>query len=273
MPQTRVSNAPGRRPTLIAIVLAIMLAFLIGACGDDGDGGEATSGDAGADPAPNFAAQADAICIEDARQQLALRDGGAAGPEDELADIVEASIGELEQIEPPEAVGDAWDRYLDNRREAVEALREQAEAEGEAADEAAERVAELAEERDEIGSGLGVTACASRLSIEAEEEVTAVVGEAFTLNDPAKVCSELFSENFVAENFEGDTANCEEVLGAGQAANRIDVVEATGVDGVFSEVLAKTSGGQFGKTDIRVVLRYPDGAWVVDEFTGAASDG
>ena len=105
------------KTTLSAFAACSIL--IAAACGSDGDDGEDAA----------FISQVNAICAE-YRPKLEflqppaefLDEWAAVGAD--MGDLLEASVNELRQLEPPEDMADEYDRWLELRTEMLTAMRE-----------------------------------------------------------------------------------------------------------------------------------------------------
>lgn len=98
-------------------------AALLAGCGDDGDGGDGPLTES------EFVSQADAVCAESTKEQARIAAsepfyyaGGAAKWEG-IAGVLSGSLSDLEEIEPPRELADAFREYLAARRTEIEIVR------------------------------------------------------------------------------------------------------------------------------------------------------
>src|SRR5215218_6236408 len=100
-----------RLPVVLAFV-AFSMALALPACGDD---------DGGAPSQEDFAAEADAICSDADKKQVAIKSEEQGGPYNNFdnptylkdwSEVTKDAIAELEQVEPSEESEDAFDDML-----------------------------------------------------------------------------------------------------------------------------------------------------------------
>jgi len=150
---------------MLAPATPLMAAAALAGCGplgDDGEGGAALTEE-------EFAARGDEICRAAQEQVAEVQRDPPASREDsirfteELIAVFEDEIAELEALEPPDDRGEAFDRYMEARRETVELLEqgrdaaEENDAEGYA--DAQAEVAAGQVERAELAQEAGLSGC------------------------------------------------------------------------------------------------------------------
>jgi hypothetical protein len=257
-----------------SLLVCLLCAGLIGACGDESES---------AGPAEEFIAQADEVCSEAAREELANPQptpttAAEAVPVLEVAlQRREAVLGAYEDLgEPPKAIAARWRNVVALTRQRYEntlKLLELARQRGEEANEASVAlVAEagrLGDRSEAILAGLGSTACARVLAPADREEVVAFVRKWETA--PLSDCEAVTTADGIEASF-GSAENCEEMQRQARDDPRlltesIRVTDVEGVAGVTATVDATLSGGPHDGLAVRYVLLYEDGSYRVDSVT------
>lgn len=245
----------------VATAFAFIALLLVACGGDDGDG----------DDGGDFAAEAEAICVEAAREQaaVAVESSDFADRLDALAAAGTDALERSEALTPPEEAADAWDSYLDNRSRSVELVDETAAAldDGDTAD-AETGVAEieaLVDERDELATELGLDACARVLPDEDEQRIREAVELASTSTDGERVCEEVVSAAYIDRQFDGDAAACAKAQSGSVPAESVEFVDVYGVGGVLATAEVELSGGSLEGRSGTLQLVYLDGAWQILE--------
>ncbi|HSJ18069.1 MAG TPA: hypothetical protein VK920_08240 [Solirubrobacterales bacterium] len=109
---------------MLAPATPLLAAAALAGCGpfgDDGDGSEALSEE-------DLAVRGDEICRAAQERVAELQSDPPAGREDsirfaeDLIAVFEDEVAQLESLDPPDERAQAFDRYLDARREAIELL-------------------------------------------------------------------------------------------------------------------------------------------------------
>jgi hypothetical protein len=256
-----------------AALLAAATMMLMAACGGDDDG----------DSTEDFAAEADALCIETAEEVTALfnEEGIPQSFEEDVAllakrlPIGEELLAEASDLDPPEDIADEYEAYLAELEENV-ALRNDALDAGEAGDESSyqsylPRFEAQGDAIDAAAEASGLEACAGILPEDQVADVEAVIQDTATTGDPAH-CTEDYTANFVES--QGGPEACEQ--GERDPANQADsvaVTEVKGVDEVTARAEVTITGGPLDGDDAFVELIFEDGRWKVDAlFPAVAPD-
>jgi len=232
----------------------------------------------GGDDDTDFVASADAICrdstlalVENQAVAASSVGGVDAKLENEL-EIREAATADLEALgDPPADLEGAWGQHLAARRERIELAQQELEliqagtqpgspayvelnAEG----------AETSEEAFSALSGTPFTSCAYELSRPAQEEVVTVVRNVETA--PLSDCSAVLTERAMDKLYDGpgECAAERSDPGPGDIAERVEVIQARGIDDVGATVLAVPSGGPRDDRRVMYGLLVEDGAYKVN---------
>ena len=255
-----------------ALIAVLAVSAGVVACGGD-DNDEAA--DSGAD---DFPTQANAICNEGAGEaaQVYLELGYSAEEEDviELRERVRAiradALAQLEELEPPAEVAEAFERSLTGRQYVVDAMEDEITAlekgDTAGAEKAAAKAAEAADAINEAGEEAGLSDCAGVLPDDDAQAAEDVLREFATTADPATSCSSegegLLTEIFLEEGFGGVEACTKEQKDVeDDLATDVKVSEATGVDDVVAVLQYEDVGGRFDGLPTTTTLYYVDGAW------------
>ena len=255
-----------------ALVVVLAVSAAVVACGGDDDEEVADSG------ADDFPAQADAICNEGAGEaaQVYLELGYSEEDEDviELRERVRAiradALAQLEELEPPAEVAEAFERSLSGRQYVIDAMEDEIAAleEGDTAgaEKAATKASEAADAINESGAEAGLEDCAGVLPDDDAQAAEDVLRAFATTADPATSCSSegegLLTEIFLEEGFGGVEACTKEQKDIeDDLATDVKVSEATGVDDVVAVSPYEDVGGRFDKLPTTTTLYYVDGAW------------
>ena len=249
-------------------VLAVAPVLVLAACGDD-DGGDSTD---------DFIAEADAGCVEGAKEinELYAQEGIPQTFEEDVdllskrLPISEQGVEDASALEPPEEVADEYDEYLAQRETFVDLLRQQLQA-GEAGNEAeyqgfGPQLQEAGDAIDEAGEEVGLEACAQILPEDQVEEVTAVLEEGIK-SDPAN-CTERYSESFL-ETIGGLEACREAESDSSNDPDSVEISNVKGVDEVYATAEAVPSGGPNDGKTLFIELVFVDDSWKVDTVTQA----
>ncbi|MCB0876489.1 MAG: hypothetical protein R2718_08945 [Solirubrobacterales bacterium] len=243
-------------------------AVLLVACGDDGGGGES-----------DFAAEAEAICVDAAREQadVSIESSDFADRLDASASAGAEAQERSEALIPPDDLDDTWDRYLDNRSQSLELVDEIAAAVDDGDTGAAEAgVAEieaLVDDRDELAEELGLEACARNLPDEDEQQIREAVELASTSNDGDRVCEEVVSDAYIDRQFDGDVDACAKAQSRSVTVESVEFEDIDGVAGVLATVEVDLSGGSLDGRSGTLQLVYEDGAWrVLETSVGEAPE-
>lgn len=147
-------------------------------------------------------------------------------------------------------------------------------AEIEAALDAAEKgdetgIQDAINERQELESAghrlageLGLRGCAGKLPVDQEEEVRALITDAF-VEGSANICREHATPDFIESGFDGSAEKCEaEVRTAEEAAESLDIRSITGVPDA-AQVEFDLHGGALDGVNVELYLDRFDGVWKV----------
>ncbi|HYH62928.1 MAG TPA: hypothetical protein VD766_13755 [Solirubrobacterales bacterium] len=264
---------------LIVATIVLALTGVAAACGgDNGDSGE-TGGD-------DFAAQADAICIEGAEvaREANLELGYATKPEDlterseRLLESRQAALDELEALEAPADLAGAYDEYVAARQNLVDATEELIAAlnDGDtAAVEAADAaIAKAVKMMESAGAELDLDACAGVLPDDDAQAAEEVLLEYSTTTDAAVICKPggIATETFVEDGFGGvkPCLNEQHKLASepDSLPDDIEVTDVSGVDDVAASIEYEEVGGSSEGTSLSAQLFYVDGAWRIYSVFG-----
>ena len=242
--------------------LAVGVALLFAACGDDDSDAEA------------FVADADAICTTLAEDELAAYaavPGPALSPEylEEVAGLRAEAIADLEALDPPEDSAGGFDEYLATLEQANavvdDAIDAVADDDLDALLDARAEARELRLEANETGAGIGFVACAGVLSDADAEEITETLELSIDPGAARELCRERATETFIAARF-ASVADCERAQGAGTTAETVTVTELQGVEGVSANVLAELGDADGGSAEYEASLAYEDGVWKLNSI-------
>lgn len=262
-------------------VLAASVAIV--ACGGGDDGEDAADG--GGD---DFTTQANQICNEGAAEaaQVYLELGYSTVDDDvielreRVREVRAEALAQLEELEPPDDVAEAFERSLSGRQFVVDAMEDEiaALAEGNAAgaEKAATKAAEAADAINEASIEAGLSDCGGGLPDDDAEAAENVLREFATTADPATSCSSegdgLLTEVYLEEGFGGVEACTKEQEDIeDDLATDVEVSDAYGVDDVVAVLEYEDVGGKFDKVPTTMTLYYVDGAWriySIDEISG-----
>jgi hypothetical protein len=251
---------------LSPLVLILVFAAALAACGDSGSSGE------------DFVAEADEICVEQVRdfQEVEDRLGSSTSLEQEakmqkeLLPIREESLAGLEELEAPEESEKAWNRYLELRAELRDLRKEQLalleKGDEEALEPLNEKISDLNDELDEVGKEAELLACASVLPKDQAEEAKEVVEEVALTTDPKRVCDELVTQNYLDVGFEGKFEECAKFQKeeADNFAEDLKVEKVDGVADTSASVTITEEGGMYDGEESVWVLRREGGEWKVN---------
>jgi len=258
-----------------AAIATLAAAAGIAACGSGDDSGGSSSGADG-----DYVAEADAICVEGAREAVdayvvsldeAGQEAATIAYVTGLRDARTKELETLEQLTPPAEDEESFDEYLNLRRSSVDSLGgalDAAEDEDIEAFQSAESAAEQdREEADRLGAELGLGACANELSADSENEISEVVEASATSSDAELVCglgTSRFTDQF------GGLDGCVEAQADSPTAESVEIGDLRGVDEVnaVAEVELGRRGDQVDTFDVN--LTYGDGEWKIETITPAS---
>ncbi|MDX6587613.1 MAG: hypothetical protein QOI31_2086 [Solirubrobacterales bacterium] len=265
-----------------ALFVVLAVSAGVGACGGD-DSEEAD--DSGADDFPTLANE---ICNEGAAEaaQVYLELGYSADEEDmiELREQIRAiraeALAQLEELEPPAELAEAFDKSLATRQLVIDAMEDEIAAREEGntagAEKAAAKAAEAADVINESSEEAGLSDCAGVLPDDDAQAAEDVLREFATTADPATSCSSegegLLTEIYLEEGFGGVEACTKEQKDIEEdLATDVKVSHASGVDDVVAVLEYEDVGGRFDKVPTTSTLYYVDGAWriyTIEETSG-----
>ena len=259
---------------LVVAIVALTLAGGIAACGGDEE--------------EDFATQANAICTEGAEvaREINLELGLESATEDviefneRLLEARQAGLTDLEALEPPADLSDAYDEYLAAREDLVSATEENIAAledDDTAAIEAADAaVEEAVGAMESAGAELDLDACAGVLPDDDAQAAEDVLREYSTTVDPEVICGPdgISTEAFL-ENILGGEENClegqEEIVSdPDQLPEDIEVTDVSGVDDIAATIEYEEVGGGADGTAFTAQLFYIDGEWKIFTVFGAS---
>jgi hypothetical protein len=245
--------------------LAVTPVLVLAACGDD----DGSSTD-------DFVADADAGCVESAKEinELYAAEGLPQSFEEAVAlldkrlPISEEGVQKASELEAPDDVADDYDEYLAQRETFIDLLRQQLQA-GKAGDEDKfngfnAQLDETSDAIDAAGEQVGLEACAQILPDDQVEEVTTVLEEGIK-SDPAN-CTERYTDTFV-EAIGGPDACRESESDSSNDPESVEVSDVKGIDEVYATAEAVPSGGPNDGKTLLVELVFEDDTWKVDSVT------
>jgi len=258
---------------LVVVLVAVMAALIITACGGD------ESGDTGDD----FASQADGVCIDQAEQlrDLALErevqpfdEETVVAAYEEITPVMDQAQADLEAIEPPEDLSSDYEKFLSARADRIEAQEEamaaSAKGDSKGYEAATAEVAAAVEESEKVAAKMGFTACASILSEEDRAAVEEAEQALAAATDPEEICNEIFLPQLIEQAFKGDVEKC---LNDPLIDDEVkqEYSEFSGVDGVRAEVTLQIVEGapELKGTNLQDTWYYVDGEWRLYSSTQA----
>lgn len=251
-------------------VLTVGAALFLASCGDDDS-----------DSVEPFVADADAICTELAEDEL-VAFAASAGPEtsvdylEQIRDQRAEALDRLEALEVPDESASVFDDYVAKLEQSKQVTDEAAAAAAEQrADEfAAARVEarNVRAEANEIGAGLGFSACAGVLTAEDQAQVTETLELTIDPEAARELCSERSTEAFIATRFES-VADCAKAQAAETPVETVTVTELQGVEGVSANVLLELGSAKGDSVEYEASLAYEDGAWKLNSIAPTSPTG
>jgi hypothetical protein len=257
---------------VVALIAVLAVSAGIAACGGDDSEEPADSG------TDDFATQANAICSDGAGEaaQVYLELGYSAEEEDviELRERIRTiradALAQLEELEPPGEVAEAFDKSLAGRQYVIDAMEDEIAAlekgDEAGAEKAAAKASEAAGAINDSSEEAGLEDCAGVLPDDDAQAAEDVLREFATTADPATSCSSegegLLTEIFLEEGFGGvDACTKEQKDIEDDLAMDVKVSHASGVDDVVAVLEYEDVGGRFDKLPTTTTLYYVDGAW------------
>ena len=251
-----------------ALLGALAAAVLLVACGGSSESGDEPEAEG------QFAAAAEHTCVDAARRDIvarnAPRDSQAAYLRALIADR-QASLRQLERLQPPAEAEAAFQRYLAVRREAIAGL-EAAVAQADDP-EAIERfradARELVLEAQKLAGDAGLQACAGSLSAGERRAIERTVALSVRPDRARQFCTERSTAPMIANNFSG-VADCVSRQSQRSQLDAVTVDQLSGVDGVSANAIVTLSGTD-GRARERyeLALVYEDGFWRYDAVSQA----
>ena len=265
------------------ILLCLLSAGLIAACGDDDDGD-------GGSEAEEFIASADEVCTNAAEEALANPLPTPTSAEEGvpyLETLIERrknTLAELEDLgEPPSEIADEWDQYIAIVEQRVQFIQQGLKLARQGVEPTDPRFAssvgkasDLEQEGNEIMEGLGSTACAQVLTPEDRKEIVEFV--TFWETEPFEpgTCDQYNTEDSIDVAF-GSLAECEKAQrdlreNPEQLTKSLKVVDVEGIAEVTATVDATLTGGANDGSTLRYTVVYEDGNYKMDSVTLAPGE-
>lgn len=263
-----------RNSRAVFLLLCLLGAAAISACGDDGEPGA---------PPGDFISQADEVCTEAAGEEIANPQPTPVTAE-ETVPVLEVMVQRREELldayrdlgPPPPGIADDWNRVFANTKQRYRNAQELLKlAERGMAGTAEPYVAlvsessELGDESEAILAELGSTSCARVLGPADRREVVDFVTAWET--QPFDDCEEVTTQHGIESVF-GSVERCEagqqEVLDRSQLQTQsIEVTDVEGIAEVTATVDATLAGGANDGLKVRYLLLFEDGTYKVDSVT------
>lgn len=259
---------------LSMIVLPLIVAAGIGiaACGDDDNGGDG----GGENDSADFTAQADAVCVDAAREIADVFLALEAPPLDEkttvaayrdILPVQELALVDLQELEPPADLSADYEQYLSLRQQGIDARQEAVDAseqgDSKGFEAAAAEIGRLVEELEKAAEELGLDACANILPEDDVAAVEAVEEEAAAADDPTVFCEIFLPQGLIQFYGSDDPQKCIDDPKSDDPVE-VEVQEVTGVDDVVAFTVIEfpeLKGGNRGPFED--TLYYVDGEWKV----------
>jgi hypothetical protein len=254
------------------ILICLLSAGLVAACGDDDDSGGETS-------AEEFIAEADNLCTESAREALRNPEPTPTNAE-EAAESLEESLKEREEAiadfealgDPPAEIAKEWQQLNELRqqrlaktRELLKLARQGIEAENPRYASVIEESSKLGDQGDAIYAEIGSTACAGILPPDERKEVIKFVTFWETKPFPGE-CEKYTTLDGINLLF-GSVKKCEEAQLTPPPegyTKRVKVTSVEGIAGVNATVDASLFGGVGDGSKVTYNLVFEDGQYKVD---------
>ena len=263
-----------RNSRAVFLLLCLIGAAVISACGEDGGPGE---------PGGDFIAQADEVCTEAAGEEIANPQPTPVTAE-ETVPVLEVMVQRREEIldayrdlgPPPPRIAGEWRRVIANTKQRYRNTQELLGlAERGMAATAEPYVAlvaessELGDESEAILAELGSKSCARVLDPADRREIVAFVTAWETR--PLDDCEAVTTQHGIESAF-GSVERCEagqqEVIDRSQIQTQaIDVTDVEGIAEVTATVDATLTGGRNDGLKVRYLVLFEDGTYKVDSVT------
>lgn len=256
--------------SLIVLPLIVAASLAIAACGDDDNdvGGESDGGD--------FVADADAVCVDAAREIADLFLALEAPPLDEkttvaayrdILPVQELALVDLQELEPPADLSADYEQYLSLRQQGIDARQEAVDAseqgDSKGFEAAASEIGRLVEELEKAAEELGLEACSNILPEDDVAAVEAVEEEAAAADDPTIFCEIFLPQGLIQFYGSDDPQKCIDDPKSDDPVE-VEVQEVSGVDDVVAFAVIEfpeLKGGNRGPFED--TLYYVDGEWKV----------
>jgi hypothetical protein len=252
--------------SLIALPV-IVASIAIAACGDDDDG-------SGESDSTGFLADADAVCVETARELADLALAREAPPSDEQTTVaaiqenvpvLEQALTDLEALEPPPDVSADYDEFLAARRQGIDVRQEAVDAseqrDSKGFEAAAAEIGPAIEQAEQVGEQIGFEACGNVLPEDDVAAVEAAEEEASAVDDPAVFCEFFLPQGLQQFYGTDDPQKCIDDPKSAESV-QVEVQEVSGVDHVTAFAVVEfpeLKGG--GRGPFEDTLYYVDGEW------------
>jgi hypothetical protein len=264
-----------RSSRTVFLILCLLCAGLVAACGDEENGGGS---------AEDFIADADQICKEAAEEVIANPQPTPTTAE-EAVPVLEASIERREGVladfealgDPPSDIADDWNQVLSSTEQRVENTKKLLKFAQEGVAATSERYAsvvsesgDLEDEENKTFESLGSTACAEVLPPEEREEITALVTEFET--EPLDDCTEFMTDDAIDLLF-GSVEECQRIQENPPPegfTEEVNVTQIEGIADVTATVDASLKGGIGDGQKVTYTLVYVDGRYKIDAVTAQA---
>jgi hypothetical protein len=245
-----------------AIIMAASL-LALAACGSDEE----------TDPG-EFVADADAICLDTAREVANAREESAIPESPSLAEeVIDAELPariqgltRLQELEPPEQLAANWASFVAFEDERVVALEQGlVAAEREDAEAFADyqrRFERLSDKIADVGELLGLEACAELLPPAGQRDVAEAVEKLLTSFDSERVCGEVVTDRFI-EAFYESVENCVATRPAPTAVS-LKLLDSGGVASTYAFVDVEVTDFLGVKRQLRVELLFNGDTWKID---------
>jgi hypothetical protein len=256
------------------ILLCLLSASLIAACGDDDENGTAS-------PSEEFIADADQICQE-AAEELVADPPPTATTAEEAVPVLQDSLDRRQEVlaalvdlgEPPSDIREEWNQVIEIANLRVELGVQLLEMAKQDVDPTSFRYADtvrksgdLEDQRNRILKSIGSTACAEVLTPEEREEVIARVTEFETeaLDD----CTEYMTDEAIELLF-GSLEECQRIQENPPPegfTKKVEITSIEGIDEVSATVDASLQGGVADGQKVTYQVIYVDGVYKINAVT------
>ena len=270
-----------RTSRAVFLILCMLTAGILVACGDDDDGGGGSSSE-------DFIASADEVCTNAAEENLANPQPTPTTAEEAVPILKESLqrredlLADLENLgDPPSEIADEWNDYLATQNQRVELSKQNLEFAQQGVEATDPRVAnsvekgsDLEEEGHMILEGIGSTACAEVLAPEDRKEIVEFVTAWET--EPFDDCEAVTTDDGIEVAF-GSVAECEKAQKDARQhpedlTKSLKVVDVEGIAKLSATVDATLTGGINDGSTLRYTVVYEDGGYKVDSVTLAPGE-